>query len=64
VIIYDQEIIKICSQLGSNQMDCEKDEPSTKQEGKTNGTSTTKLKRQMEYRNGQSGYVCNQGADA
>ena len=43
MIIYDQEIIKICSQLGSNQMDYEKDEPSTKQEGKTNGTCKTKL---------------------
>jgi len=43
VIIYDQEIIKICSQPGSNQMDREKSEPSTKQEGKTNGTCTTKL---------------------
>ena len=38
VIIYDQEIIKISSQLGSHQMDCEKDEPSTKQEWKTSGT--------------------------
>ena len=47
MIIYDQEIIKICSQLGSDQMDCEKDEPSTEQR-KKNGTVTAKLKRQME----------------
>jgi hypothetical protein len=25
--IYDKEIIKICNQLGSHQMACEKDEP-------------------------------------
>jgi hypothetical protein len=43
VIIYDKEIVKICSQLGSDQMDREKDEPSTCRERKTSETSTTKL---------------------
>jgi hypothetical protein len=50
VIIYDQAIIKICSQPGSNQMDCEKSEPSTKQEEKTNGTCN-EIERQVENRN-------------
>lgn len=44
VTIHDKETIKICSWPGSHQMDCEKSEPSTKQERKTNGTSATKLK--------------------
>jgi hypothetical protein len=44
-MIYDKEIIKICNQPGSDQMDYEKDEPSTERREK-NGTLTTRLKRQ------------------
>jgi hypothetical protein len=48
VIIYDKEAIKICNQLGSHQMACEKDEPSSRQQWKTSGTSKAKLRRQMK----------------
>jgi hypothetical protein len=43
VIIYDKEIIKISNQLGSYLMVCEKDAPSSLQQGKTNGTSNCKI---------------------
>jgi hypothetical protein len=42
--IYDKETIKICNQLGSHQMACEKDKPSSRQQWKTSETSTAKLK--------------------
>ncbi len=57
MIIYDQEIIKICSQHGSNQLDCEKDEPSTRQEEKTNGTCD-EIERQIDTENIKSGFIC------
>jgi len=43
--IYDKETIKICNQLGSHQMALEKDEPPSRQQRKTSGTSAAKLKR-------------------
>jgi hypothetical protein len=40
VNLYDKETIKICNQLGSHQMVFEKDEPPSRQQRKTRGTSS------------------------